>query len=94
MPNVEIQIDGSPAWLIDLSLSGAQILATIALKPNRVVKLTLPLAAKKVLPCKGKIMWAKLEPGQSGLRYRAGVSFTDPDEAALEHFLKQHRPKA
>ena len=94
MPNIEIQIDGSPAWLIDLSLSGAQILATIALKPNRVVKLTLPLAGKKVLPCKGKIMWAKLEPGEKGLRYRAGVSFTDADGHSLEAFLRQHLTRA
>ena len=92
MPEVEIQIDGSPAWLIDLSLSGAQILATIALKPNRIVKITLPLGTKQI-PCKGKIVWAKLEPGRGGLRYRAGVAFANADEEAIEEFLKAHQRK-
>jgi hypothetical protein len=35
-------------------------------------------------------MWSRLEPGRKGgLWYRAGVSFTSADEAAIEQFLNQ-----
>jgi DNA repair exonuclease SbcCD ATPase subunit len=90
--DVEIQIDGSPGTLVDLSVSGAQIVATVALKPNRMVKITLPHG--EGVACKGKIMWAKLEPGRGGVRYRAGVHFTSADQRAVEAFLKQMLPEA
>ena len=88
---VEIQVDGSPAWLLDLSLSGAQVLSSTALKPNRPVKVTFPLDDRSI-SFKGKIMWARIDAGSKGgpLRYRAGVAFTSPDEAALNAFLSQY----
>jgi chromosome segregation ATPase len=84
---VDIQIDGNASKLIDLSTTGAQILSPGALKPNRLITLILPLAEGRV-SCKGKIMWSRLEPGRKGgLWYRAGISFTSADEAAIEQFL-------
>jgi hypothetical protein len=87
---VDIQIDGHPSKLIDLSTTGAQILSPGALKPNRLVTITLPLGDGR-LSCKGKIMWSRLEPARKSgqLSYRAGVSFTSADLAALEAFLSQ-----
>jgi hypothetical protein len=87
---VDIQIDGTPSKLIDLSTTGAQVLCPAAMKPNRMVKLTLPLGDKTV-SCKGKVMWARLEPSKGGqLWYRAGMSFTTVDEKGVEAFLKRH----
>jgi chromosome segregation ATPase len=86
---VDIQIDGNASKLIDLSITGAQILSPGALKPNRLITLVLPLAEGRV-SCKGKIMWSRLEPGRKGgLWYRAGISFTTADEGAIEQFLNQ-----
>ena len=87
--DVDVRIDGTPAKLIDLSTTGAQILASVALKPNRIVKLTLQ-AGDNLVSCQGKIMWARIEPGPSSghLWYRAGVSFTNADQAALNEFLQ------
>ena len=89
---IEIQIDGIAAKLIDLSITGAQILAPAALKPNRIMKLTIP-HRNKVITCKGKIMWSKLETAiKTGgqLWYRGGLQFTASDQAAIEAFINSH----
>ena len=88
---LEVQVDGSSAWLIDLSFSGAQVLSSTSLKPNTVVRLVLPLGDRSVV-CKGKIMWAQIDPAKRGsqLRYRAGVSFTAADQAGIKAFLARH----
>jgi PilZ domain len=85
---VQVQIDGAPAILVDLSANGAQILSPTALKPNRIVKLLLPLDRNPIL-CKGKIVWARLEPPSPGkpLKYRGGIFFTAVDESGVEAFL-------
>jgi chromosome segregation ATPase len=88
----EIQIDGIPAKLVDLSLTGAQILAPSALKPNRIMKLTIP-DRNKVITCKGKIMWSRLETSMKlggQLWYRGGLQFTAADQAAIQAFLNTH----
>ncbi len=87
--NLEIQIDGSAAALIDLSITGAQVIADVALKPNRGVKIVLP--GDKPLVCRGKVVWARLETHARGtLRYRAGVLFTEVKEAAIEAFMARY----
>ena len=85
---IEVQIDGGAATLVDLSLTGAQVIAPMALKPNRMVRVLLPFE-ESVIACKGKIVWARLEPPAPGaaVRYRAGVFFSSADEAGLEGFL-------
>ena len=86
-----MQIDGGAATLVDLSLTGAQVIAAMALKPNRVVKVLLPFEENGI-SCKGKIVWARLEPPSRGgsVRYRAGVLFTNVDEVAIEAFLARY----
>jgi len=58
---------------------------------NRVAKITLT-SDKTTITCKGKIVWAWLEPHSQrrALRYRAGVLFTEVDEAAIEAFIARH----
>lgn len=85
--HIEVHVDGDPGKLIDLSETGAQILSPTAQKPNRVVALKLQ-DGDNVVSCKGKIMWSRLEPTRGGqLWYRAGVSFTSSNQAALKTFL-------
>jgi hypothetical protein len=86
----EIQIDGTPGILVDLSLTGAQVLTPSAMKPNRLVTVTLPMG-KAATACKAKVMWSRLEPRSGQLWYRAGVSFTSADQIAIEKFLKTHQ---
>lgn len=93
---IEIQVDSGVALLADLSTSGAQLLSETSLKPNRPVKLLLPLAddadgTDGFVTCKGNIVWAQLEPSPGGLRYRAGVCFTAVDESGVIAFVARHR---
>jgi len=87
--DTDIQIDGTPGKLVDLSLTGAQLLTPTAMKPNRLIKVTLPMGSTAVA-CKAKVMWSRLEPRSGQLWYRAGVSFTSVDQAELEAFLGAH----
>ena len=86
-----VQIDGEAALLVDLSLTGAQVLSCAALKPAKTVKMLLPSSESPVL-CRGRIVWARLEPTQPGrpIRYRAGMFFTATDQAAVQTFITRH----
>jgi methyl-accepting chemotaxis protein len=86
-----VQIDGEAALLVDLSVSGAQVLSCSALKPAKNVKMLLPSSDQPVL-CRGRIVWARLEPTMPGkpIRYRAGMTFTGADQAAVQTFMSRH----
>ncbi len=86
-----VQIDGEAALLVDLSVTGAQVLSCTALKPTKTVKMVLPSSESPVL-CRGRIVWARLEPTMPGkpIRYRAGMFFTATDQAAVQTFISRH----
>ena len=86
-----VQIDGEAALLVDLSVGGAQVLSCSALKPAKNVKMLLPSSNQPVL-CRGRIVWARLEPTMPGkpIRYRAGMTFTGADQAAVQTFMTRH----
>ena len=67
------------------------MLAPAAINPNRLVTVVLPMD-DSTIPCKAKVMWSRLEPRAGQLWYRAGVMFTNPDQPALEAFLRMHQP--
>jgi CheY-like chemotaxis protein len=84
---VEIQVDGNPANLVDLSTAGAQLLSSTILRPNQKVRLNVP-SDEFVLRFRGAIAWAKFElpsPNEAP-RYRAGVEFLDADSGAVDDF--------
>ena len=84
---VEIQLDGNPASVVDLSLCGAQVLSSTILRPNQKVRVSIP-NDDFVMRFRGAVAWAKFELPQpsSPPRYRAGVEFIDADAAAVEAF--------
>jgi CheY-like chemotaxis protein len=84
---VEIQLDGNPASVIDLSTCGAQVLSSTILRPNQKVRVSIP-NDDFVMRFRGAIAWAKFELPQpsSPPRYRAGVEFIDADATAVDAF--------
>ena len=84
---VEIQLDGNPAAVVDVSTVGVQVLSPTILRPNQKVRVSIP-NDDFVMRFRGSIAWAKFElPNPSDApRYRAGVDFTDADTDALEHY--------
>ena len=71
IPAVKAFKDGK---LVDLSMTGAQLLTAAAMKPNRLITVTLPMGDSSVA-CKAKVMWSRLEPtGDSEYQARKGVA--------------------
>ena len=88
---VEVQIEGNPAHLVNMSTVGLQVISPTILKPNQRIRLTLssqPGAARY----KSVVAWASFELAQGVPRYRAGIEFLDgADQATIVKFLKKHK---
>jgi hypothetical protein len=87
--DIDAVLDGSRCALVDMSTIGVQVLSPLALRPNRVVKMTLR-GEESVLSCKVRVMWARFEPGAATAQYRVGVKFTDVEAKAVEAFMERH----
>jgi hypothetical protein len=88
-PPFEIMVDGSSASLIDLSTIGAQVISSAALKPNQRVRLALN-DDQGSIRLTGSVAWASFEITKSGPRYRGGIEFVKPDQAAIKGFCQRH----
>jgi hypothetical protein len=89
---VEIQLDGNPANLVDLSVMGAQVISATILRPNQRVRISVP-TDDFVMRFRGAVAWAKFElpkPTEPP-RYRAGVEFNDADAAAMDDYCSKHK---
>lgn len=89
---VEIQLDGNPAHLVDLSTVGAQVVSATILRPNQRVRISVP-GDEFVMRFRGSVAWAKFElpkPTEPP-RYRAGVEFNDADAAAMDDYIGKHK---
>jgi CheY-like chemotaxis protein len=89
---VEVQVDGKPAALINLSLVGAQVLSPTILKPNQRVRFILA-GQPKAVRIGSVIAWAAFELPKAGPRYRAGVEFLEADQAAVQKIIDAKRKK-
>ncbi|HTM23590.1 MAG TPA: PilZ domain-containing protein [Vicinamibacterales bacterium] len=90
---IELQLDGNPASVIDLSTVGAQVISPTVLRPNQKVRITVP-NDDFTLRFRGAIAWAKFElpqPPAKAPQYRAGVEFTDGDPETLDSIIARHR---
>jgi hypothetical protein len=88
---IEVTLDGAASALVDMSSIGAQVVSPLALRPNRVVKMTLR-GEESSLSCKVRVMWARFEQpqGTAAAQYRVGVKFTDAEEKAIDGFMARH----
>jgi PilZ domain len=90
---VELQLDGNPAALIDLSTVGAQVISPTVLRPNQKVRINLP-NDDFVLRFRGAIAWAKFELPKAPVtapQYRAGIEFMDGDVQAIDSIINKAR---
>jgi CheY-like chemotaxis protein len=91
-PGVEIQLDGNPANVVELSIVGAQVVSLTILRPNQRVRVSIP-TEEFVMRFRGTIAWAKFElpkPTEPP-RYRAGVEFNDADATAMNEFCGKNK---
>jgi len=89
---VELQLDGNPATIIDLSTFGAQVISPTILRPNQRVRVLLPTDPES-LRFGGAIAWASFEMSRTpGVpHYRAGVEFFEADARAIDAFANRHK---
>jgi CheY-like chemotaxis protein len=89
---LQIQLDGNPASVVDMSIVGAQVLSQTILRPNQRVRISIP-SDDFMMRFRGIIAWAKFElpkPTEPP-RYRAGVEFSDADAIAMNDFCSKNR---
>lgn len=83
---IDVLVDAEPVILIDVSIVGAQVMSPTVLKPNQLVRLSLP----GVEHCRlsGKVAWSWFEIPMDGPRYRAGVEFVRARQEAVDEFVR------
>jgi len=87
---IEVVINGTPATLVDLSTSGAQVVSSSLLKPNQRVRMSILDGAKSVRFDAG-VVWSTFELPKTGAHYRAGIEFFDADQDALRRVCDANR---
>lgn len=91
-PGVEIQIDGNPARVVDLSVIGAQVLSPKALRPDQKVRIAV-VDDREVVRFRATVVWARFELAKPPAppHYRVGLEFADADPAWLEGFCQKNK---
>jgi hypothetical protein len=84
-----VMVNGEHSHLVDLSVTGAQVLVSIRLSPTQSVRLTLFDEATEIR-CQGTVAWSVAVPGGAAVQYRAGVQLINPDSTRLSAFCIQH----
>ena len=87
----KVQIGREAGVLVDLSVTGAQVICATSPEVGHIVTVTL-LSDETPCFCQGRLLWARREQPSKGrpFRYRVGLVFTAVDEAAIQAFIKRH----
>jgi len=82
-----VLVDGAAVNLVDLSATGAQVLAPMLLPPGECVQVLLARDAQAIR-CEAGIVWGAFEIVGSAQApwYRAGMNFRGADREAVERF--------
>lgn len=83
-------INGERGQLVDLSVSGAQVLAMIRLQPGAAIRVTIMDDDEHDIRCGGRIAWSIAAPVGPAIKYRAGIEFSSPDQKALASYCERH----
>ena len=89
LDGTEVQVDGTLAALVDLSVIGAQVVSPNVLRPSQRLRVTLADEAA-IVRFAGSVAWSSFEMRKGTPRYRGGIEFRDADAAAVQEFLKRH----
>jgi len=83
-----IVVNGERSALIDLSVTGAQVLLPARVRPNEPVRLVLSHEAGEArFP--GTVVWSIAVPTAGAIQYRAGVKLSNPDMKWIENYCHQ-----
>jgi len=90
-PPKKVRVDREGALIVDLSVTGAQVICGSPPEVGRIVTLAL-LSDEAPCFCQGRLLWARREQTAKGrpYRYPAGIAFTEVDDAAIRAFIARH----
>lgn len=83
-----VVVNGEHSHLIDLSVTGAQVIVPMRVRPTQTVRLTLADESTETR-CQGTVAWSVIIPVGATVQYRAGVEFINPDTKRLEAFCER-----
>lgn len=91
-PGIEIQLDGNPAKVIDMSTIGAQALCPKSLRPDQKIRVTIAVE-RDVSRFRGSIAWARFELAKPPAppHYRVGIEFIDADAGWVDAFCHKNK---
>jgi hypothetical protein len=87
--DANVVVNGERGRLVNLSSTGAQLLAFVRLRPDEPLRLAL-VDADAAVKVRGVVAWSAAEPVHGALTYRAGVEFINPDPFRLDGFCVRH----
>ena len=82
--DARLALDGTAVDVVDLSVTGAQVLAPLLLVPGQRVQVVFR-DQRRAMECSAAIVWGALEAATAarGPQYRAGLDFQDGDRDFL-----------
>ena len=88
---VAVKLDGNLAMLVDLSLTGAQVLSPKIVRPGRRVWMSIMDDGGR--PFAATVVWTSFEVprGKEIPEYRAGVTFSDADRDRVAAWFTRHQ---
>jgi hypothetical protein len=87
---LNVDIDGKPATLVNLSLVGAQVISATILKPKQRLRFSLAGEGKPIR-VQSMVATVAVEIIQGAPRYRAGIEFFNADYTVLQAYIDKHK---
>ena len=82
--NAPVSIDGTPATLFDISVTGANVVGTLPIRPSQRLHLSMQAGGPLLT---AMTVWVQYELPAEGAQYRAGVEFTASAAAAVADYV-------
>lgn len=87
--DAEVVVDGERSLLVNLSITGAQLVLPARVQPRQSIFVTL-VDENDERRFNALVAWSTVELAHSRVNYRAGVRFVDPDAGAIEAFCRRN----
>jgi hypothetical protein len=85
-----MMLENRPAYVVDLSELGTQVVAHAPLKPGQHVHALLDPGGIE-LDLEGCVVWSRMEPVGGRPSYRAGIAFEAPDRPSIARFCEENK---
>jgi hypothetical protein len=89
MDRRRIVVNGEPAELLDLSVTGAQVLVGARVRPNEPARLVLSKESGDAR-FHGIFVWSVAVPMGRAIYYRAGIQLSNPDPEWIEDYYHRY----